>query len=114
MSENKSEINIEVQLDSEKRPERIMWTALGPEGPVTKESKALLLSFFDPESKETYKIDLWTNAMQVGEMDRLIFHTLRSLSDTYFKSTGNQELSNKMRAFVQHFGEETKIIPVSE
>ncbi len=114
MSESKSEIKIEVKLDGEKRPEKIVWTANGPDGPMTKESKAMLVSFFDIETKETFKIDLWTKNMQVAEMDRFIFHTLKSMSETYHKATSNDELSNHMRSFVQHFGEFTGIIPKEE
>jgi len=111
MSENKSVIGIEIELDEQKVPSKIEWTAASPEGPVTRESKAMLVSFFDKESLETFKIDLWTNEMQIAEMDRMMFHTLKALADTYFNATKNEELSNQMRNFVQYFGEFTKIIP---
>lgn len=109
----KSEIKIAVELDENKRPVRIAWEADGPEGKVIKESKAMLLSFFDKETKETFKIDLWTSELQIAEMDRLMFNTMKALSETYFTATKNEELSNHMRSFVQHFGEQTKIIPKS-
>ncbi|MGA0232405.1 MAG: gliding motility protein GldC [Saprospiraceae bacterium] len=111
MEEKKSVISIEVSLDEQNIPNKINWTAASPEGPVTRESKAMLLSFFDKENLETYKIDLWTTEMQIAEMDRLMFHTLKALSEAYYKSTNNEELSNHMRSFVQHFGEFTGIIP---
>ena len=107
----KSDIKITVELDSKKQPEKITWSADSPDGVQTRESKALLLSFFDKASLETFKIDLWTNDMQIAEMDRLMFHTLRALTDTYYKATKNEELSNHMRSFVDHFGEFTSIIP---
>ena len=75
------------------------------------DSKALLLSFFDRQSKDTLKIDLWTVDMQVAEMDRFFFQTLRSLADTYFRATQNKELAADMQRFVQYFGEKTEIIP---
>lgn len=109
---NKSVISIEVELDENKVPEKIEWTAASPDGPVKRESKAMLLSFFDKETLETFKIDLWTNKMQVAEMDRMMFHTLKALSETYFNATKNEELANQMRSFVNYFGEFTKIIPV--
>lgn len=114
MSTNKSVIGIEIELNDEKIPSKIEWTAASPEGPVTRESKAMLLSFFDKESLETFKIDLWTTEMQVAEMDRMMFHTLKALSETYFNATRNEELANHMRNFVQYFGELTKIIPTEE
>jgi len=110
----KSDINITVELDSQKQPEKIFWSADSEDGKQTRESKALLLSFFDKETLETFKIDLWTNDMQIAEMDRLMFHTLRALTDTYFKATKNEELANHMRSFVDHFGQFTSIIPKEE
>lgn len=107
----KSTIKIEVQLDESKQPEKITWEADSSEGVQLRESKAMLLSFFDNETLETFKIDLWTTKLQIVEMDRLMFHTLRALSDTYYKATKNEELSNQMRSFVDHFGKSTNIIP---
>lgn len=107
----KSEIKIEIGLDEKQQPESIYWEADSDKGIQRRESKAMLLSFFDKESLETFKIDLWTTKLQVAEMDRLMFHTLRALSDTYYNATKNEELSNQMRSFVDHFGKATKIIP---
>jgi len=113
MSQTQSEIKIEVSLDDNKRPESIRWTADGADGPVSNNSKGMLVSFFDANTKETFKLDLWTNELQVAEMDRFMFQTLRGLTETYHKATGNTELSNQMRSFVQHFGEKTLIIPTT-
>ncbi len=114
MSEKKSIISIEVSLDEKNIPNKINWTAATPNGPETRECKAMLLSFFDKETLETFKIDLWTTEMQIAEMDRLMFHSLKALSEAYFNSTKNEELSNSMRSFVQYFGEYTGIIPKDE
>ena len=111
MSVKKSDIQIEVVLDDNQNPSLIKWEAMDGATPIKQESKGMFLAFFDKESKETFKIDLWTTDMQVGEMDRFMFHTLKSLSETYYKATQNTELSNHMKSFVQHFGEFTKIIP---
>lgn len=111
MEEKKSVISIEVNLDDKNIPNKISWTAASPNGPETRECKAMLLSFFDKETLETFKIDLWTTEMQIAEMDRLMFHSLKALAEAYFNATRNEELSNHMRSFVQHFGEFTGIIP---
>ena len=111
MSENKSDIHIEVQLDNQQQPTAIKWKAVSQDGPMEQMSKGMLLAFFDKETKETFKIDLWTNEMQIAEMDRFMFQTLKSLTETYYKATSNTELSNHMKSFVQHFGEFTGIIP---
>jgi gliding motility-associated protein GldC len=109
----KSEITIEVSLDDNNRPSQIHWEADSPDGRQRKESKAMLLSLFDRETLDTFKIDIWTNDLQIAEMDRLVYYTLRSITDTYYTATQNEELSNHMRSFVRHFGEYTKIIEPS-
>lgn len=114
MSEVKSEseINIRVGLDEDKIPVRLTWKAPGnPGNEEDQECKAILLSLFDKNSKETLKIDLWTKDMQVVEMDRFIFQTLRALADTYYKATHNNELASAMQEFINYFGEKTEIIP---
>lgn len=109
----KSEIKIEIELDESKQPEKITWQAEGADGTQIRESKAMLLSFFDKESLETFKIDLWTKDLQIAEMDRLMFNTLKALAETYYRSTKNESLANDMHSLVQHFGRETKIIEES-
>ena len=104
-----SKINIEVKLDENKHPESIVWTA--DDSPKKENSsKAMLLSFFDKESLETLKIDLWTNDMQINEMDRFFFNTLKGLADTYYRSTNNQKLASAMQSFANYFGEEIGLI----
>lgn len=112
MSERNSEINIEVTVNEEKVPTTIRWIATDhPDAGSPQSAKAMLLAFFDEETKDTLKIDLWTRQMQVVEMDRFFYQTLRAMADTYFKATGNKELAGEMRRFVRYFGEETEIVP---
>ena len=106
-----SDIKITVTLNDEHQPIDIKWTAEAEGGEQTRQTKAMLLSLFDKETLETFKIDLWTMDMQVAEMDRLMFHTLRALTETYHKATKNDELASQMKSFVDHFGTYTKIIP---
>ncbi len=110
----KSEIKIEVVLDETSTPEKISWLAEGPQGETLRECKGMLLSFFDKETFDTFKIDLWTKEMQVSEMNRFMYYTLQSLSDTFYNSTNNAELANQMRSFVDHFGKATSILPANE
>ncbi|MEM6321577.1 MAG: gliding motility protein GldC [Bacteroidota bacterium] len=109
-----SEIKLQIGLDEDKIPVKIDWLADGgPNGNKPSEAKAFLLSIFDKETKDTLKMDLWTKDMQVNEMDRFFFQTLRALSDTYFKATQNQQLATDMQRFVQYFGEKTEVLPKS-
>ncbi|HPR00918.1 MAG TPA: gliding motility protein GldC [Saprospiraceae bacterium] len=109
--QKKSEIKLEVQLDDKNVPEQILWQASDhPDGAGKQECKAVLLSLFDMERGDTLKIDLWTKDMQVIEMDRLVYQTLRSLADSYATATNNLRMANEMQKFAQFFGEETEII----
>jgi gliding motility-associated protein GldC len=107
-----SKINITVGLDGQNVPVSIDWMSEdGPTAGKSQPGKAMLLSLFDKESLDTLKIDLWTKEMQVKEMDRFFYQTLRALADTYFKATQNQDLAAAMQSFVQYFGEQTEMIP---
>lgn len=108
----KSRITIDVGLDQQNMPVEMSWTASdSPTGKRPQEAKAMLLSLFDVKTKETLKIDLWTREMQVLEMDRMFYQTLRGLADTYFRATQNKELANQMQQFVFYFGQVTGAIP---
>ncbi len=105
-------IIIEVSLNEDNVPEKMIWQAEdNPDQKAPQECKAILLSLFDKGNKDTLKIDLWTTEMEVAEMDRLFYNSLRSLSETYYKATNNKELANNMRQFAEYFGEETGIVP---
>lgn len=114
-SVKKSKIEIHVGLDDQNHPSEITWTSDDhPDGPQVNEAKAMLLAFFDKAYLDTYKIDIWTNELQVVEMDRLMFQTLRALADTYNTATRNTSLANDMQRFVEYFGEQTGIIKKEE
>lgn len=107
-----SKIEIKIGLDEKNHPERIMWSSDdNPVGNEAQEAKAVLISLFDKEHKDTFKIDLWTSEMQVAEMDRFVFQSLKAIADTYHRATGNKELANDMQKFVHYFGQRTQIIP---
>lgn len=110
-----SAIQLRVGLDEEKVPVYMDWHAEdSPDTPEPIEAKAFMLSIFDKQYRDTFKIDLWTQELQVNEMDRFMFETLRSLAETYERATVNKEMANHMRAFAQYFGEKTKILASPE
>lgn len=109
-----SDITIRVGLDANRVPIHIEWTAQDLQnGGQMEACKALLIALFNREQRDTLRIDLWTNDMQVQEMDRFIYQTLRSMSETYLRATQNKELAEQMARFAQFFGEETEILPRS-
>ncbi|MBT8219218.1 MAG: gliding motility protein GldC [Bacteroidia bacterium] len=103
---SKSNLSITIKLDDQKIPKSI--SLKDPEKET--DCKAMMLSFFDRKTKDTLKIDLWTKEMQVLEMDRFVFESLRAMADTYYKSTGNKELANELQRFTQYFGQKTGIV----
>jgi hypothetical protein len=48
--------------------------------------------------------------MQMVEMDRMMYQTLKSLADTYFSATKNNELASQLKQFAEYFGEKTESI----
>lgn len=106
-----SHIDIKVELDNNNHPNKISWKSDdNPNGNDYQEVKAMLLSLFDKEYKDTFKIDLWTSEMQVIEMDRFMYQVLKSMGDTYLRATNNSKLANDLQRFAQYFGEETEIL----
>lgn len=106
-----SDITLRVGLNAEQVPVKIEWGASDRNGGVLEECKAIAIGLFDKEHRDTLRIDLWTREMQVLEMDRFIYQTLRSLSQTYLKATQNKELAEEMARFAHYFGQKTEIIP---
>lgn len=102
----KNTIKIEIELNENKIPKEITW--IGSDG-KEQVAKGMLLSFLDRTTKDTMKLDLWTEDLQVGEMDQLMYYTLRSLADTYINATGNKDLAEQMQQFAHHFGLATEL-----
>ncbi|MBK9338693.1 MAG: gliding motility protein GldC [Lewinellaceae bacterium] len=103
-----SDITIRVGLDKDRVPVKIEWSATDMhEAGKMDECKAMAVALFDKDHRETLRIDLWTNEMQVQEMDRFFYQTLRSLSQTYLRATQNKELAEEMAKFAHYFGEKS-------
>ncbi len=109
-----SEILIKVGLDDKQMPVSIEWQASDdPMGARLRPCKAMLVSLFESGELSTAGLDLWTNDMQIIEMDRLMYQTFRRLADTYRRATNNTELAADIQRFTQYFGEQTEIIEKS-
>ena len=59
MTYKSSDIKIQVGLDENNIPESLHWEASDTEEKAN-EAKAILMSIWDPKTKETLRIDLWT------------------------------------------------------
>lgn len=104
MTNSTSEINFYIDLDENKVPEKLSWSAKDG-GVNSEEAKAIMLSVWNSDNKESLRIDLWTKDMPVDEM-KLFFHqTLVAMSDTYMRATGDEKMSETMKDFCDYFAE---------
>jgi gliding motility-associated protein GldC len=104
MANSTSEINFQIDLDENKVPEKLSWSAQDG-GVNAEEAKAIMLSIWNSNNKESLRIDLWTKDMPIDEM-KLFFHqTLVAMSDTYMRATGDEKMSETMKDFCDYFAE---------
>ena len=108
MNDRNSKIEISVDLDENKIPEKIFWSA--EDGNIkNKESKALFLSVWDSEKKESLRIDLWTKAMPLDEMKIFFHQTLVAMSDTFNRATQDEKMTATMKDFCDYFAEKLNL-----
>jgi gliding motility-associated protein GldC len=108
MTTKKSEIKFFVELDENKVPEKLSWTAQDG-GIQAEDSKALMLSIWDHKAKETMRIDLWTKDMPVDEMKIFFHQTLVAMADTFERATTDQKMADTMRDFCEYFAEKLEL-----
>ncbi len=103
-----SEIKLNVGLDENKIPENIYWTA--EDGGISnQETKAVMLSVWDSNKKESLRIDLWTKEMPVDEMKIFFHQTLSAMADTFQRATNDDKMSDTMRDFCDYFAEKLEL-----
>ena len=108
MANIKSKIELNVELDENRVPENIHWTA--QDGGVTNEqAKALMLSVWDSKAKESLRIDLWTKDMPVDDMKVFFHQTLTAMSDTFYRATQDEKMTATMKDFCAYFAEKLEL-----
>ena len=108
MANTTSEIKFIVELDENKIPEKLNWSA--QHGGVTnEEAKAIMVSIWDAKAKETMRIDLWTKDMPVDEMKQFFHQTLVAMSDTFERATNDQKMTATMKDFCEYFAEKLEL-----
>ncbi|WP_106791471.1 gliding motility protein GldC [Aquimarina sp. Aq78] len=105
---HKSEIKIDIELDENRIPEKLRWTAKDG-GVENEETKAMLLSVWNSKSKESLRIDLWTKDMPVDEMKIFFHQTLVAMSDTFYRATQDEKMSATMKDFCDYFAEKLEL-----
>lgn len=104
-----SEITFRIDLDENKVPQRIDWSA-GDGGVNHAQAKAMLISVWDKKEGDTLKIDLWTKEMLADEMKQMVHQTLLGLADTLQRATGEDEIAEGMREFSKDLGKRMGIL----
>ncbi|WP_274475178.1 gliding motility protein GldC [Mangrovimonas aestuarii] len=108
MSNHKSKIELQVELDENRIPEKLYWTAKDG-GISNEEAKAMLLSVWDSKAQETLRIDLWTKDMPVDEMKVFFHQTLVAMSDTFHRATQDEKMTATMKDFCDYFAEKLEL-----
>ena len=90
MAKITSEITLKVELDENRVPEKLNWTAQDG-GIKNAEAKAMMLSVWDNVAQESLRIDLWTKDMPVDEMKVFFHQTLVAMSDTFNRATQDEK-----------------------
>ncbi len=97
-----SDIKIQIGLDENRVPEKMAWTARDG-GAANEEAKAMLLSLWDPNQKETVRIDLWTKDMPVDEMQQFFHQVLVGMTDSFRRATNDDKMADTMKDFTDYF-----------
>lgn len=105
---HKSKIELIVELDENRVPEKLNWSA-DDGGISNEEAKAVMLSVWDSNAKETLKIDLWTKDMPLDEMKQFFHQTLVTMSDTFLRATQDEKMTATMKDFCDYFAEKLEL-----
>ena len=108
MKNKKSKIEIEVELDENKIPEKIFWSATDA-GIENSATKAAFLSVWDSTKKESLRVDLWTKDMPLDEMKIFFHQILTSMSATYKRATQDEKMSQTMLDICDFFAEKLEL-----
>ncbi|MEO8933962.1 MAG: gliding motility protein GldC [Xanthomarina sp.] len=108
MANTTSKIELTVELDANRIPEKLHWTA--EDGGINnEEAKAILLSVWDSKAQETLRIDLWTKEMPVDEMKMFFHQTLVAMTDTFQRATNDEKMTATMKDFCEYFAEKLEL-----
>ena len=100
---HKSSISIEIELDENKVPQQILWTASDSSADMLQPAKSMMVAFWDGADKSALRIDLWTKDMMVDEMADFYYQTMMGMADTYLRATQQKELVDDMKQFAKDF-----------
>ena len=99
-----------MELDNNKIPEKIRWTA--SDGNINnQETKAAFLSVWDSKNKESLRIDLWTKDMPLDEMKLFLSDIVivKYVNNTFNRATSDEKMSQTMVDFCDYFAEKLEL-----
>lgn len=108
MQKKTSNIQLTVELDENKIPEKLFWNAEDG-GIYNEEAKAVFLSVWDAKNKEALRIDLWTKEMPIDEMKMFFYQTLSAMAETFHRATNDEKMRDTMRDFCDYFAEKMEL-----
>jgi gliding motility-associated protein GldC len=100
---HESTIQVKIQLDEQKIPQSIDWSATDSTAQEAQAARAMMLTFWDPTDKTALRIDLWTKEMMVDEMADFFYQNIMGMGDTYMRATQDKELSDEFKKFAKTF-----------
>jgi len=104
----KKKITLTIELDEDDVPEDIVWESSDSDLEPT-QCRALILSLWDHNRKDTLRLDLWTKKMIVDEMKIFFHQTLVTMADTLETSIDDERISGDMRDFCDYFADRMNI-----
>ena len=109
MATHNSEIKINVELDENKIPEKVTWSA--PDGGVNnQETTAVTVNVWDNKTQELLSIDLWTKKMPMAEMKKFYYQIYMSMAESFERATNEDKMALDMKDFAKYFGEKQDVI----
>jgi len=91
----KSEIKFLVSRDKDNFTEKIEWNAEDSSNDKLSETKAISLSLWDDNKKNTPTINLWTKDMNTNDMKKFYVDCIGGLGQSILNSTGDEFMSKE-------------------
>jgi gliding motility-associated protein GldC len=97
----KTHINFTIDLDNNNVPDKILWDATDKPEEGLSETKAISIALWDPQQKNTLRIDLWSKDMPVNEMKRFYIDCIGGLAQSALSATGDEVMGQEMNALCE-------------
>ena len=109
-----AEIKINVALDENNVPDTINWSSTDGQNEESLPAKAMFLSLWDGQYKNSLRIDLWTKDMPYDEMKRFFYETIQTMGDSFLRASGGDPMAEKvigdLRDYCAHFAEKMEVL----